>query len=283
MQILVSFRPFSAGGTVVVVVICVASLTAAIVTLRPFVMRSKGATAIASAVGVSIIFIGLFVDTLQVPSGSQASEPSKSIQPSVTISPPNSREPTSSPKATPSGGKQETQSAAFKRCLQQVKALSERSDRPPGKDLSGRVWASSPGATTVVVADRHATWTCNLKPDLAVSGAGKAAIADPEPNDFSLAYFWDEDGMFTWWGGGVLPAAAVTVKFEFPDGNEVNAETNNGYWVMQYQTRTDYNWRSKKRIVVEVNGPVSFGGGGQTTTMKLRWGDQTCNQVNHGC
>jgi hypothetical protein len=141
------------------------------------------------------------------------------------------REPRSSPRATPSGGEQ---SAAFKRCLQQVKALSERSDRPPSKDLSGRVWVSSPGATTVVVADRRATWTCNLKPDLAVSGAGKAAIADPEPNDFSLAYFWDEDGMFTWWGGGVLPAAAVTVKFKFPDGNEVDAKTKDGYWVMQY-------------------------------------------------
>jgi hypothetical protein len=74
----------------------------------------------------------------------------------------------------------------------------------------------------------------------------------------------------------------ASVKFTFPDGIVEYAETRDGYWVMEHITRTDYDSRGKP-IVVEVASPKSYGGGGHLARMTLRWGDDTCNQVNHGC
>jgi hypothetical protein len=183
----------------------------------------------------------------------------------------------------PGGNKQEVQPAAVTSCIQQVKALSKDYPPVPGNDLTGRVWVTSTRATTVVVADSQSTWTCNLEPDIATSTAGKATIDNPEPADFSVAYWQNSDGTFTWWGGGALPAGAESVKFTFPDGIVVYAEARDGYWVMQHLTQTEYKWDDHKPIIVKVAGPTSYGGGGHSATLPLRWGDDTCDQVNHGC
>ena len=73
------------------------------------------------------------------------------------------------------------------------------------------------------------------------------------------------------------------MKFTFPDKTVVYAETNDGFWVMQYSTRIDYESDDKKPIVVELRSPRSSGGGGSFSRFPLRWGDDTCDQVNHGC
>ena len=167
--------------------------------------------------------------------------------------------------------------------MKQVKALSEEYSPTPGPDLTGRVWVTSTRATTVVVADSQATWSCNLEPDIATSTAGKVDIGYPEPSDFSIAYWQDSDGAYVWWGGGALPAGVESVKFTFPDGIEVYTETRDGYWVMQHLTRNDYESDNHKPIVVRVTSPIGYGGASHYSDLPLRWGDDTCDQVNHGC
>jgi hypothetical protein len=273
---LISFPPRSRGGTAALVGLFLLCAAVVVIASWPYWKRWKR---VQQGLAAAAVTTGLLLGLLQIlPGDNRLSSGTSSSSESTT-----STSPHFPPQPTPPEGGREVQPPAVVSCIQQVRALSE--DNPPtaGDDLVGRVWLSTNEATTVVVADRRWTWTCNLEPDIATSSAGNAVISDPEPADFSVAYWHGSDGVFTWWSGGALPAGAAEVKFNFPDGQGVYAETKDGYWVMQHRTRSDYKWDDRNPIVVEVAGPRSYPDGKHSARLALRWGVDTCQQVNHGC
>jgi hypothetical protein len=135
-------------------------------------------------------------------------------------------------------------------------------DQPgePGR-LQGQVAAITGQATTVVVGDGKLTWTCNLRPDKAVSASRRVPSSRPRPGDFAVAdnligggpppanalpqpqltagatasivpsIVPPESPQELVWGGGALPRGVTSVTYTFPDGHIEAALTRNGYWV----------------------------------------------------
>jgi hypothetical protein len=186
-------------------------------------------------------------------------------------------------------------------------------DQPgePGR-LQGQVAAITGQATTVVVGDGKLTWTCNLRPDKAVSASRRVPSSRPRPGDFAVAdnLIWGgpppanalpqpqltagatasivpsivppESPQELVWGGGALPRGVTSVTYTFPDGHIEAALTRNGYWVMQYLANSPFTQEGQpvdeiSPIKVRLSGPAG------SRTLALTWGTDTCNQISHGC
>jgi hypothetical protein len=208
---------------------------------------------------------------------------------------------------------------AYARCASLVTTeLAQRGESAPGR-LRGRVAAITALATTVVVGDGKLTWTCNLKPDKAVSASRRVPNSTPRPDDFAVAEnvtggeppvgnalpqpqqtpsvpatsattgFTDRKPTGTprslqelVWGGGALPPGVTSVTYAFPDGHTEAALTRNGYWVMQYLTDSPF---AKEGQPVDKISPIKvrLAGPAGSRMLALTWGTDTCIQISHGC
>ncbi|GAB3411692.1 hypothetical protein [Flindersiella endophytica] len=151
----------------------------------------------------------------------------------------------------------------------------------PVSGLSGKLAIENDEGITAVVANSTDAYTCNVKPDTAVSPPRPLDSA-VSPETFAIANNvtsnvlpGDRGDMF--WGGGGLPNGVNSITYTFADGHHEQATVKNGFWAMQYFSAGPMNGASSDPVKVSVDGP-----GGQRE-LTLRWGDHTCNQVSHGC
>jgi hypothetical protein len=199
--------------------------------------------------------------------------------------PPTTNNPRLSPPPSPTLVDDPTR--AYARCASEVRSEAQLRGDPSPSDLTGRAAAISARGITVVVSNATLEWTCNLKPDLAVSAPAKISIGRPVPQDFALAHNVTQnvlpgDPGEMVWGGGALPQGVTSVTFAFPDGHQEPAITQDGYWVMQYFSEAMFAAKGQSieeisPIIVRLTGPA----GSQTLT--LNWRSDNCDQVSHGC
>jgi hypothetical protein len=187
------------------------------------------------------------------------------------------------PKPTPTQTEQAepvtNPSQAYRSC---IKLIRESGRAIQG--LAGKLSIDNGKGITVVVSNRTDAYTCNIKPDSALS---PERPLDPavSPETFAVAHnvtrnFIPNDPGDTVWGGGALPDGVTSITYTFPDGHHEQATVKDGFWAMQYfspKAFTDGNYLELDPIKVTLDGP-----GGQRT-VTLSWSDHTCNQVSHGC
>jgi hypothetical protein len=152
--------------------------------------------------------------------------------------------------------------------------------------LAGRIAVTNGKVTTVVVSDGTNAYTCNIKPDSAVSHPSPdQPVGSVTAKTFAFALNdarnYHLRGDLTWVGGR-LPTGVTSLTYVFLHGHRVAATTHGNYWVVQDLanpgwTRPNGNI-SGKQIQVELDGP----GGKRTITVPLGV-DTICNQVSHGC
>ncbi|MGI8612612.1 MAG: hypothetical protein ACR2KL_01480 [Nocardioidaceae bacterium] len=173
---------------------------------------------------------------------------------------------------------------AYQQCFAQVRGRAGGGE--PTGHLRGRVLASAPDATTVVVSDGVHAWACNVAPDRAVS----RPVADAAPQSVDASTFafalnaasnYGAGRGDLAWAGGVLPPGATALTFTFPDGHVEPAVVSDGYWVVQYLSTT--SWSGNLNTTGPVLVEIADGTGG-SSTVRVPLGAQTvCNQVSHGC
>jgi hypothetical protein len=153
------------------------------------------------------------------------------------------------------------------------------------KGLAGKVAVDNGKGITVVVANATDAYTCNVKPDTAVSYPRPIDSA-VSPAAFTYALnatsnrLPDDPGDMMW-AGGALPEGVTSVTYTFPDGHQERAAVKDGFWAMQYFSPaplTKGSYEELDAVKVTVDGPAG------KHDVSLVWGpDVMCNQVSHGC
>jgi hypothetical protein len=184
------------------------------------------------------------------------------------------------PKPKPTEGQQPAPSTvltdpdqAYQKCVDHAVRQYELRGEPITEPLTGRLAIDNGVGTTVVVANSTDSYTCNVKPDLAVSQPSKLdGTADAK--DYWFAMNVHKGGEMAW-AGGQVPDGATGVTYAFPDGHTEEAIVHDGFWAMQYYSdkaiATGLDWA----VEVSVDGP-----NGQTYSLDYT---AQCNQVSHGC
>jgi hypothetical protein len=178
---------------------------------------------------------------------------------------------------------------AYERCEQMLRAAwRDHPDHtgPIVGAIRGRVAIMNSLGTTVVISDNKSTWSCNVKPDLAISRPG--ALGDQADSAFALAHkatVTDPTGpkfAAVFWGGGTLPLKITALTFVFPNGQRVAATVKNGYWALQYYypslPANTYTLRPIRVLLIDADGQVHL-------WRELRWigGEGVCNAILRGC
>lgn len=82
------------------------------------------------------------------------------------------------------------------------------------------------------------------------------------------------------WAAGMLPVGVATVRYSFVDGDVVDAEVSNGFWMMRHVSTVPPGAHDLgDRIRVQLLSPS----GAVLNDVRLNWGTQTCAQISHGC
>jgi hypothetical protein len=200
----------------------------------------------------------------------------------------NTNTATKPPKPTPTGEPTQVQvtrqpqqlanpNQAYRRCI----AIVRRDTGSSTQGLSGKAAYDNGKGITVVVANQTDAYTCNVKPDSAVSNPRPLDSA-VSPEAFAVArnvtanVIPNDPGDMVW-GGGALPDGVSTITYVFPDGHSEPALTRDGFWVMQYFSFEPLREDQSKRIKVLLDGTAG------PRELTLEWGTHTCNQVSHGC
>lgn len=170
---------------------------------------------------------------------------------------------------------------AYRLCAKLVPEADAWNGRPSKKPVGKLAIDNGKGITVVMANDTYA-YTCNVKPDSAVSRPRPlGSRVSPEAFDVALnatrnVLPFDSGEMI--WGGGALPDGVTSVTYVFPDGHEEPAVIRDGFWAMQYFTEEGLDGTDDANpIKVELDGP------GGPRELSLEWGTHTCNQVSHGC
>jgi hypothetical protein len=168
---------------------------------------------------------------------------------------------------------------AYQECIDLVGGRT--TDEPTGK-----LAIDNGKGTTVVIADSTDSYTCNIKPDHALSNplplnpeavVGSFAVAD---NATGNALPNDPGEMV--WGGGALPEGVSEVTYTFPDGHREAAVVQDGFWAVQYFSPKSFTKPGQSVFDIDPI-TVALDGSGGPQTLTLKWGAHTCNQVTHGC
>lgn len=167
--------------------------------------------------------------------------------------------------------------AAYEDCIRLV-----RTDvGPEVEQPDGQLVIRNDKSTTVVVANSTDSYTCNVRPD--------AAVSYPEPRDGRLEAedFWfalnatgnsipGAKGDMVW-AGGEAPEGVTAISYTFPDGETRKAVVRDGYWAVHYFSKQNIPTGPGDRVVITVEGSD-----GRTFELPFTI-DTMCNQVSHGC
>jgi hypothetical protein len=170
---------------------------------------------------------------------------------------------------------------AYDKCVDLVQRQYGLRGEPVSEQPTGRLAIDNGIGTTVVVANSTDAYTCNVKPDTAVSrSAPLDGVAEDRDFWFALNYTGNvlpgETGDMAW-AGGQLPPDATGVTYTFPDGHTEEAVVRDGFWAMQYFAERTIPSGPKDHVEVAVDGADSL-------TFELPFTINTmCNQISHGC
>lgn len=183
---------------------------------------------------------------------------------------------TSTPPSTPMADP----AKAYRTCIDLV--AQPGPGEPSPRSLSGKLAIDNGGVTTVVVVDSSDAYTCNIKPDSAVShGEPLASVVAPETFAVAANVSPDYTGELVW-AGGKLPHGVTGLTFAFPDGHREQAVVQDGYWAMHYLAPEAFTEPGQPVTGTDPITVTLHGVGGRVT-LTLPWGSLTCNQVSHGC
>lgn len=184
-------------------------------------------------------------------------------------------------QAADSGNGELARGEAYQACVDLVATdasdwVGEEIEEPEGK-LAIR----NDKSTTVVVANSTDAFTCNVRPDSAVSRP--SPLNDSvEGKDFWFAlnyagnYIPGAKGDLVW-AGGEAPEGVTGISYTFPDGQTRKAAVRDGHWAVHYVSKQEIPSGPDDRVVVTVEGE-------NDQTFELPFNiDTQCNQVSHGC
>jgi hypothetical protein len=171
---------------------------------------------------------------------------------------------------------------AYRECIDlTVHQYEELRGEPIDGELEGRLAIDNGKGVTVVVVGSSDTYTCNIKPDQAVSHPnGLNGRVDDSDFWFALNVTsnvlpGDKGDMV--WVGGEAPNGVTDISYTFPDGHTEEAVVQDGFWALQYFSDKPIPSGPKDRVEVTLDGPD-----GRTVELPFTINTQ-CNQVTHGC
>lgn len=131
-----------------------------------------------------------------------------------------------------------------------------------------------------VQGDRFAL--CDQRDRTTVQGPRPLAPAGTVET-YAVSSVYTASGQVTRVAGGVVPdgATAYSVEYTFPDGATIPAETVEGGGRTWWRVAHTYESAGNEMKDPPIRVTVSWSGVQQT--YELRWGLDTCAQVNHGC
>ncbi len=84
-----------------------------------------------------------------------------------------------------------------------------------------------------------------------------------------------------YWAAGVLPDGVAKISYTFPDGGTEQADVTGRFWLMQHAPDEPLQEGVPEGDPIKVT--LSRSDGSVIRTFSLRWGEQTCAHINHGC
>ncbi|HYU83976.1 MAG TPA: hypothetical protein VEK80_04155 [Kribbellaceae bacterium] len=83
------------------------------------------------------------------------------------------------------------------------------------------------------------------------------------------------------WAAGLVPDGVARIAYTFPDGKTEAARIDGRYWLMQHAP--DEPMKEGVAPTSQIKVTLSRSDGAVIRTFKLKWGDQTCAAITHGC
>ncbi|TCC52603.1 hypothetical protein E0H75_02240 [Kribbella capetownensis] len=156
----------------------------------------------------------------------------------------------------------------------------------PGAAAKLRGTASDEAGKTIVIADSRYWMACDSTYGAEVSARKPATLKKPgvqDNNAFAVANNTVDtvDGQLDYfWAAGLVPDGVATVRYSFADGETVDAEISNGFWLMRHVAGIPPGAHDLgDRVRVQLLSAT----GGVLNDVRLNWGTQTCAQISHGC
>jgi hypothetical protein len=156
----------------------------------------------------------------------------------------------------------------------------------PGAVAKLRGTSSDEAGKTIVIADSHYWMACDNTYGAEVSARRPATLKKPgvqDNNAFAVANNTVDtvDGQRDYfWAAGMVPDGVATVRYSFVDGETVDAEISNGFWLMRHVSSLPpgaHDLGDRVRVqLLSATGAV-------LNDVRLNWGTQTCAQISHGC
>ena len=170
---------------------------------------------------------------------------------------------------------------AYQKCIDRAVRTFDLRGEPIKQAPTGRLAIDDGTGITVVVANSTDVYTCNVKPDAAVS-RGNELDGTAQASDFSFALNVTSNVLpgatgEMMWAGGELPEGATGLTYAFPDGHTEEAVVQDGFWAMQYFSDRWLPTGPRARVEVTLDGTDP-----QTFELPIN-ADTMCNQVSHGC
>ncbi len=218
------------------------------------------------------------------------------------------------PTSGPEPGETMSRRAAGQECAAMAAEWAADNDVGEGGavGLTAKAFTSSPDGTSVLVANKRLSWSCNLAPDREVSVAEPAmarrVVVGPGAEFdamllFQVAVTESSDGSSdVVWAGGRIPEVLTgpdparhrggsvppggsfevrRIEYRFPDGHTEAAvmDLETGYWVMQYVPPEQFT-----RPLTFDSLPISVtvfpeGSAWRRYRLSLVWGQDTCHQA----
>ena len=147
-----------------------------------------------------------------------------------------------------------------------------------------------PGAELAASFDEHTSIWVKGDRFALCDHRDRTTVQRPEPltpvdgvETYAVSSVHSASGEVTRVAGGVVPdgAMAFTVEYTFPDGETVAAETVEGGGHTWWRVVHTYTSTGNEMEQPPIEVTVSYSG--VQESYELRWAQDTCAQVNHGC
>ncbi|HYJ68259.1 MAG TPA: hypothetical protein VEX15_11455 [Nocardioidaceae bacterium] len=172
-------------------------------------------------------------------------------------------------------------SQAYEKCIDLTVNAYRLRGEPIDGPLTGRLAIENEVGTTVVVTSSSDAYTCNIKPDEAVS---RPAPLDGKVDEEDLWFALNATGNVLpgnegdmVWVGGEAPDGVTGIQYAFPDGHTETAVVQDGFWALQYYADGTIPSGRGDRIEATLDGADA-----QTIELPFTFNTE-CNQVSHGC
>ncbi|WP_020388603.1 hypothetical protein [Kribbella catacumbae] len=237
--------------------------------------RRKRGMAVGGAAAVAVLaVVAVSVIAGTRPSGSPVVE-----QPTPSVSTPKAT------RTTPQGPNVAT-------LVAQCKAELRVHDLALGPKTAKQALLSSADGSLIVIADGK-NWTACDTGYRQVGGSVRMSARSPgpirRPATSDADAFAVANNVVTragkdfdyYWAAGLLPVGVTKVSYSFPGGSSVDAVVSGKYWLMRHSVPMAGPETTPSPERVEVR--LLAADGAVLKKFKLQPGEQTCEQISHGC